>query len=454
MFKSIHYRLGFYITLVVLSTICATYLVVTQNYLYVIIAVVVLLASLNALNRQYIKFNQNIIFLLNALDNGDYSFHFSETKRSTREKEINMVLNRIKEILVNAREEVMENEKFLSIIVECVPVGIIIMDELGGITTVNRTVLQWLGMPSLTHVNQLGNVNETYPNLFRNLQPGDSPQLIISNEREELQISLQVTETNLKQGMIKVITFSNIGNELENKEIESWIRLIRVMTHEIMNSIAPISSLSDTLLGILRSNSGNTESLRKNTVEAFETINTTAKGLLSFVGSYRKFTTVPQPVVKPFPAKQMVEQVVNLHSQSANEKNVDIRLISSGDIDLHADKNLVMQVLVNVVKNAIEATNENGEVRIGIEQLPDGKTIIDVANTGTPIPKDILPFIFIPFFTTKEKGNGIGLSVSRYIMRLHSGNLLHSVSPKGMTIFSLIFPASFSDHLSLTRKRG
>ena len=146
MFKSLQYKITLYILLLVVSTAGATWLVVSQHYLYVIPAALVLLASAVAVNRQYRNFNQNIIFLLNALNNGDYTFHFSEDKLSKREKELNMVMNRIREILANAREEVIENEKFLSIIIETVPVGIIIMDAHGGITTVNRTVLQWFGL--------------------------------------------------------------------------------------------------------------------------------------------------------------------------------------------------------------------------------------------------------------------------------------------------------------------
>jgi nitrogen fixation/metabolism regulation signal transduction histidine kinase len=270
MFKSIHYKTGFYIVLVVVSTAFATWLVIGQQYLFAIPVVVVWVVCLFAINRQIRKFNHNIIFLLDALDNGDYSFHFSETRISRREKELNRVMNRIKEILTNAREEVIESEKFLSIIVETVPVGIILMNEQGGITTVNRTVLQWFGLPSLTHVNQLGRVNETWPGMFAGLRPGDSQQLTVANEREELQISLRVTAINFKQGIMRLISFSNIGSELESKEIESWIRLIRVMTHEIMNSIAPITSLSDTMLGFLRTGSAGNKNLQKNTEEAFE----------------------------------------------------------------------------------------------------------------------------------------------------------------------------------------
>jgi nitrogen fixation/metabolism regulation signal transduction histidine kinase len=414
-------------------------LVVTQNYLYVIPAALVLLAGLAAVNRQYRKFNHNIIFLLDALNNGDYSFHFSENKLSVREKELNMVMNRIKEILANAREEVMENEKFLSIVVETVPVGLMIMDEHGGITTVNRTALQWFGMGSLTHVNQLGRVNETYPDMFVKLRPGDSQQLTIANEREELQISMRVNEISFRHGVMRLMTLNNIGNELESKEIESWIRLIRVMTHEIMNSIAPITSLSDTLLGVLRMDTADSENLRKTSMEAFETINTTAKGLSTFVESYRQFTAIPQPVVKSFSARELIEQVIHLHAQLAAGKNIRVQLVPQGDIILYADKNLIVQVLVNILKNAIEAANENSGIQINFTRQNSGKTVIDIANTGNPIPQDILPYIFIPFFTTKEGGSGIGLSVSRYIMRLHGGNLLHSVSAEGMTVFSMVF---------------
>jgi nitrogen fixation/metabolism regulation signal transduction histidine kinase len=439
MFKSIHYKIGLYIVLIILSTAGATLLIVERNYLYVIPVVVVLAAGLFAINSQFKKFNQNIIFLLDALNNGDYTFHFSETKRSTREKELNRVMNRIREILSNAREEVIENEKFLSIVIETVPVGLMIMDEQGGITSINRSALQWFGLSSLTHINQLGKENKTYPALFLKLRPGDSSQLTITNEREELQISLRVTEIRLKQGVMKLITLNNIGNELESREIESWIRLIRVMTHEIMNSIAPITSLSDTMLSVLRSGSTDNRNLKKNTEEAFETIHATAKGLLSFVESYRKFTAIPQPEMKPFSTGDLLVQAVNLHTQAAAEKNIRIQIVASGDINLYADKNLIMQVLVNLLKNAIEAANVNGEIQIHCTRQNSGKTVIDVANTGLPIPKDVLPFIFIPFFTTKANGSGIGLSVSRYIMRLHGGNLIHSISPNGMTVFSMVF---------------
>jgi len=245
---------------------------------------------------------------------------------------------------------------------------------------------------------------------------------------------------------MKVITLNNIGNELETKEMESWIRLIRVMTHEIMNSIAPITSLSETLLSMLKTPlpDKSDESLKNNTIEAFETIHSTAKGLLSFVDSYRKFTGIPKPVVQPFALKPLLEKVLHLERKVLKEKNIKLQLIYEDvAIELLADEKLMMQVFVNLIKNAIEAivSTENGLIIIRTHKQTSGQVAIDICNTGKPIPQDILPNIFIPFFTTKETGTGIGLSVSRYIMRLHGGKLTHSTSSEGWTVFTIISPS-------------
>jgi nitrogen fixation/metabolism regulation signal transduction histidine kinase len=402
----------------------------------------VVLWTLNSLQLHYKKFNSNILFLLNALDNGDYSFHFSENNLSRREKELNTMLNRIKEILVNARKEVIENEKFLSLIIESVSTGIIIMDDFGHVQTVNQSALQVLGLPVFTHINQLSGVNEKFPDLFRNLKAGDHQQITVSNEREEMQVSLRLSEIRLKNGKMKVITLNNIGNELETKEMESWIRLIRVMTHEIMNSIAPITSLSETLLLLYKTpETSGAENLRSNTIEAFETIHSTARGLLSFVDSYRKFTGIPKPVVDPIGLKPLLEKVIHLERKAIKEKNIKLQVESIDDnVEVLADEKLITQVLVNLLKNAIEAIDpaESGQIIIRKHKQTTGQVGIDICNTGKPIPQDVLPNIFIPFFTTKETGTGIGLSISRYIMRLHGGKLTHSTSTEGWTVFTII----------------
>jgi nitrogen fixation/metabolism regulation signal transduction histidine kinase len=438
LFKSIQYRLYFYTALLVLAVAGATVCLVAGEYLAAAGCVALIVLCFSMLEKCYRRYNQNFNFLLNALENGDYTFHFSETRLSSREREMNMMMNRIKDILTSARKEVIENEHFLGLILESVSTGIVIVDDRGIIQRANRTALDMLGLSIFSHLNQLRAVNESYPGLFAGLKSGDNVQISLATEREELQVSLQASQIRLKRGMMRVITLSNIGSELETKEMESWIRLIRVMTHEIMNSIAPITSLSETMLFLHKDPAASPEALRQNTLEAFETINSTASGLLSFVESYRKFTAVPKPKKQDFNLNALVDKVVKLHEAAIRQKQIELVVSLPGPVTLDADENLISQVLVNLVKNAIEAIEEDGERKITISADLE-RPGIHVANSGKPIPADVLPHIFVPFFTTKPSGSGVGLSVSRYIMRLHGGKLQHSVSKDGMTVFSLIF---------------
>ncbi len=443
MFKSIQYKLLTFTILLVFLVAALTYFILKGQPSFAVICAILTVICLYNMHQHYKKFNGNILFLLNALDNGDFSFHFSEDKLSQSEKELNVMLNRIKQILIGARKEVVENEKFLSLIVESVSTGIIIMDHNGHVQTVNQSALNLMGLPVFTHINQLNNVNETFPDLFRNLQVGDNTRIEISNEREEMQVSLSLSEIVIKRGRMKVITLNNIGNELEAKEIESSIRLIRVMSHEIMNSIAPITSLSETILSLHKKSETDSpeEDLRIKTIEAFETIHSTAKGLLSFVDSYRKFTAIPKPNICSFKVKPLIDKILHLEEKCIIEKKIQVELIETGDqTEWIADEKLITQVLVNLVKNAIEAINETKTkiLRISINHQADGKVKIEVSNSGNSIPKEVLPNIFIPFFTTKDSGTGIGLSISRYIMRLHGGKLTHATSSEGWTLFTVI----------------
>lgn len=442
MFKSIEYKLILFLILLILSVAASTYLTIQGEYVYVGVFVLLAIFSLKNLYSHYRRFNQNILFLLNALDNGDYSFHFTEAKTSKREKELNQMMNRIKDILTRARKEVIENEKFLSLILESVSTGIIILDHNNNVNATNRATNKLLGLPVFTHLSQLKAIDESLPELFKNLEVKDNTQIKIANEREEIQISLNVSKITLKKGAMKVITLNNIGNELEAKEMESWIRLIRVMTHEIMNSIAPITSLTETLLFSYKINSDNSsnDSLRRNTIDALETISSTAKGLITFVDSYRKFTGVPTPQFRQFDLIPLLEKILHLESANMEEKGITSQIIYTNKLTtLNADEGQITQILVNIIKNALEAipTNQEGKIEIKVTEA-ENKVSIDIANNGEAIPYEIAAHIFIPFFTTKDYGTGIGLSVSRYIMRLHGGNLKHHTSNE-WTVFSMVF---------------
>jgi nitrogen fixation/metabolism regulation signal transduction histidine kinase len=430
-----------YTALLIAAVAATTALFFRTEYLYAVCCTVVIFVCLSGLSKCYKQYNSNFVFLLNALENGDYNFHFPETHLSAREKEMNKVMNYIKKILVDARKEVIENENFLSLILESVSTGILIINDKGIVQRVNHTTLDMLGLPVFSHVSQLQSINEAYPELFLRLKTGDGMQITLPSEREELQVSLHVSQIRLKRGMMRIITLNNIGNELEMKEMESWIRLIRVMTHEIMNSIAPITSLSETMLFRYKEAPAFSDDLKQSTLEAIEAINTTASGLLSFVESYRKFTAIPKPEKRDFDLKVLIDKVIKLHEPAIRGKNIETVVSFSEPLIIHADENLISQVLINLLKNAVEAieADSKGKIVFSTGKPNTGKPSIHVANTGKTIPADILPHIFVPFFTTKPTGSGVGLSVSRYIMRLHGGKLQHSVSKEGNTVFSMIF---------------
>lgn len=444
MFKSIEYKLIMYLGLLIAAVAASTFLLINKEYIYGGFFFFVVVLSIRMLSNHYRKYNQNILFLLNALDNGDYSFNFAETKLSRRERELNRMMNRIKEILSRARKEVIENEKFLSLIVESVSTGIIILNKNNNIIATNQAANQLLGMPVFTHIKQLKTIDKTYPELFASIEVGDNRTIKVTNEREEIQINLRVSKIKLKEDEMKIITMNSIGNELEAKEIESWIKLIRVMTHEIMNSIAPITSLVDTLLFSYKNTQSSPDKedilLEQNTIEALQTISSTAKGLISFVESYRKFTGVREPQLTEFNLETLIEKISKLQLSEMHQKGIEIEITTTDEpLIINADESQITQVLINLVKNAIEAISDDREGKILIKTIiEEGKIQIEIWNNGAPIPQEVVPNIFIPFFTTKKTGSGIGLSVSRYIMRLHGGNLKHHTADN-WTIFSMVF---------------
>ena len=440
MFKSIEYRSSLSLFFLVAFTIAATYLLTNGHIFYGALTVVGGIICFSQLRKHYKKYNQSILFLFNALENGDYSFWFSEDKSSKRERELNSVLNRIKFILTKARKDVIKNEESLSLIVESVSTGIVIVDYRGVVYMVNQAAMNMFGLPVFTHLNQLGRVDKTFPGTFGNLTSGQTVQITFSNEREDIQVSVNVSKIVLKGREMRIFTLNNIGNELGAKEMESWIKLIRVMTHEIMNSTAPITSISSTMLDAYsKKTDTNEDPLVAKTIEAFETISTTAKGLLSFVQSYRKFTGLPKPDFKSFDLIPVLNKVIYLNNLLLEQKSIKVAYsYSQGSFMLNADELQVTQVLVNLIKNAIESFGEdkNGEIAIFLQDGSNPR--ISVSNNGKPIPPEIIPHMFVPFFTTKETGTGIGLSISRYIMRLHGGNLKYH-SADGYTVFTMSF---------------
>ena len=368
-------------------------------------AVIVLAAACLALWRRCRKMADKTAFLFDALDNGDYAFRFSESGRQHADRLLNTSLNRIRDILRHARDEQIEREKYFELIIDSVDTGILVLDdERGVVLRCNKAALKLLQTEVVTHVNQIKDRLES--------------------------LSVRDAYTTLKGRRVRIVAISDIKGELANQEIDSWVKLIRVLTHEIMNTITPIVSLSEVMLT-------QAEGGRK---AELEVINRTSKELVRFVENYRKFTHVPTPVPQLFYVKPFLERMARLAEQRMRPGCTVGVDVSPEDLLVYADEGLIGRVVSNLLKNAVEAVGGDGSVSVRAYTGDDDKVVVDVTDDGEPIPDDVAAHVFVPFFTTKKDGSGVGLSISRQIMRVSNGTIqLVQDRRNKLTTFRLTF---------------
>ena len=352
------------------------------------------------LHRRYRRTIGKVTFLFNAIDNLDFSFNFPE---QGRDKLINESLNRIRRILETARHEAIERERYYEQIINAVSTGIMVVDERGCVLQHNDAALRLLGVETLTFESQ-------------------AAAKLASED-----FSKRETTAMLHDKKVRIIAFSDIRNELSSREMESWTKLIRVLTHEIMNNVAPITSLSETL-----SHKANDNEIK----EGLSVINSTGKQLLNFVDNYRRMTLIPKPQPKLFYVKPFLERMVAISKEYSKTSDIH-QDISLPDLLLYADESLIAHVVTNILKNAVEAGAS--AITIAAYTAPDDSVCIDISNNGKPIPTDEAQQIFVPFFTTKPTGSGIGLSISRQIMKQSGGSIELIPSGNATTLFRLKF---------------
>ncbi|AEW20875.1 sensor histidine kinase [Tannerella forsythia] len=380
---------------------------------------------------------RKVSFMFDAVDNNDYAFHYATARHATEERIINESLNRILQILLQAKADAKEREKYYEMIMNSVNTGIVVINEKGFVLQQNSESLRLLGLPVFTHIRQLERIDEKLAERFTDLQPGEKYHLSFRNERGAVNLSIRVSETVLKGERVKLIAMNDIHGEMEDKEVDTWIRLTRVLTHEIMNSVTPITSISSTLLS-------RHDEMKEELRNGLELISDTGKGLISFVESYRRFTHIPTPQPTLFYVGRFIERMTQLashHHASHIAIQTDIR---PDDLILYADEDLIGQVVLNLLKNAIQAIgpdHPDGQIMVRASCNSNESIVIEISNNGPAIPPEEAEHIFTPFFTTKEGGSGIGLSVARQIMRLSGGSIsLKSNDPNHRTTFVLLFP--------------
>lgn len=426
--------------------------IVIERYLRsVYLVVFIILASIEFL--WYVdKTNRDLGNFLLALLHNDFTTRFSGNYKGKSQTHLYKSFNAIngKFLQLNAEREVLFLHQ--QMLVEHVGVGIVSFDSNGKIHLLNDALKRMLQQPHLhlRNITDLGRINPELLNTIQNIEAGNRKLMKINLGNDLLQLSIQATEFTLKGKYFRLISAQDIKGELEERELEAWQKLIRVLTHEIMNSVVPITSLSDTLHLILENQKQSLQSAQGTISEktlndvslGLDAIRNRSKGLLDFTETYKNLTRIPPPNFAKVSALALVKRMQTLLLPRFEEAKVPLLIdVPEEDIFFLADVQLIEQVLINLIKNAIEAVQKQAQphITLTVHQSLEGKTLINVKDNGVGIFPEVLDKIFIPFFTTKEQGSGIGLSLSRQIMLMHKGSLLCSSVPGEGTLFTMSF---------------
>ena len=389
----------------------------------VVIAALTYIVTRAATRRKIIG---KIDFMSDALDSGETAFRYSESR--WRNRRLNKSLNRLRSIFEAEKADIRERERYFGTMLDHVQSGVIVID--GEKIDYSNTVAKgFLGMAEISSLRQIARISPDLANAFREASEMESRASFIS-ERGTVQFSISACTARLHGKEVSIVTFNDITREMENNESESWTRLIRVLTHEIMNTVTPVASLSSALSQNLDSYSA--EDIRS----ALGTIASSSEGLISFVQSYRSLTHISAPVRKAFYLKDLVNDSVNIAKANWPSVNVLYRELSS-DVILYADYGQMSQVLNNLIKNAVQAGAGNVSITASIDKRE--QTVIDIANDGEPISASGQEQLFVPFYTTKgTSGTGVGLSLCRQIVRLNGGTIKLSSSTQEATVFTIV----------------
>lgn len=368
-----------------------------------------------------------IDFMSDALLSGERMFRYSDGGSNRR---INKALNRLRTIFQKETDDFKEKELYFSLMLDNVMSGVIVLDG-ENVGYSNIMARSMLGMSAISNLRQVERIHPSLADAFRNVGQTES-KAEFQSERGKAYVSMSACETDLHGHKVRIVTFNDVTRDMENNETESWTKLVRVLTHEIMNTVTPIASLSSSL----SKDYGNYSP--QEVISSLSTIASSSKGLIDFVQSYRSLTHITAPVRKAFYFKEVAEDAINMAGASWPEAKVSYSE-RTDDIILYADKGQISQVVNNLVKNAIQAGARNVDITADIDK--QDRVVINVANDGEPISPESQSQIFVPFYTTKgSNGTGVGLSLARQMIRLNGGIIkLASSTAEGGTVFTMIF---------------
>ncbi len=447
MFKSLNSRLFFRLLLIMGLSVSLGIAAANANLTWIILTGIIDSMLIYESIRYANGINRKLTYFFDAVRNEDSTLHFPENLSDKSTRELHTSLNHLNTLISEIKIRNERNERFYKELLRYSATGIIAVDDKGYIELINKAALRLLGLKSLANLILLKQKRKDVYDELIQLNPGQNRTLKLLKDKEIQQISIKVSRLQFGEKIYSVYSLYDIKTEMEENEVESWQKLIRVLTHEIMNSIAPITSLSNTMQRFLGSGSGHddfgkTESYISKTREGLQVIEETGRGLMHFIDNYRRLTKIPKPVFKMVKIKEWIDQVYFLLKDRLDEEKIEFEQYFNCDrTEFLADKKLLTQVLINIINNAIDASLQKKKRKI-ILQIDNGhedRLHISITDYGKGIAGDELDKIFIPFYTTKENGSGIGLSLSRQIMRLHKGSIAVNSQVNKRTTFTLRF---------------
>lgn len=407
----------------------------------------VIIAELSELFRFISRTNRKLTRFLESVKYSDFVSGFSaDNKLGQSFKDLNFAFNEVLEAFRKARSEKEEHLQYLNTIVEHVSTGLMSFDEEGHVGLMNATAKKFLKVDRLRNIEELIEKQSRLYKVLFDLPPGKST---LFRSEGDVQLAVHATELILRAKKIKLVALQNIQPELQKKELEAWQNLTRVLRHEIMNSITPIASLTSTMKDILiedlQERDGRYE-LDEETVEDLQdglgTIEGRSQGLIRFIDAYRDYTSIPLPKIKPVRIASLLDHVSQLMKIELRRARIEYACeVCDEELEINIDEELIEQVLINLLKNAIEAVEGVEKPQIQIKATIDENNVLKVTVTdnGPGIIMEAMDQIFIPFYSTKKRGSGIGLSLSRQIMQLHNGSLTVESELNKFTTFTLTF---------------
>jgi len=405
------------------------------------IQVVLMIFFLNRTNRDLNRF-----FV--TLKSGDLTTSLTASPKKTMREGLQKIVNEILESIQQVTIEKESHYQYLQQVVEHVDVGLISFESNGKIDLLNRAFKTMFKAPYIKYTRNLNAIHPEFEKTLSTIQSGQHRMMVVPVGENILHLVLRATEFKLHNKEIKLVSVQNIQAELDEKELTSWQKLIRVLTHEIMNSVSPISSLATTLTRIFRKNNRTVEvsELSMNQVDdtarGLEIIGTRSKGLLEFVKQYRKVNLLPKPVLASVPVLKIFSHIQMMYKEDLLKKRISFQSkVFPEYLCLHADEQMIEQVLINLMNNAMYAIEEteNPFIKLKAFMNKDHQLILQITDNGSGIAEEIKESIFVPFFTTRKNGSGIGLSLSRQIMHLHGGIITVQSAPGKETTFNLLF---------------